>query len=854
MSQGHPVRVPTSRRLIWYWSRSGEPWPGRALVCCLVVVGVWGGGAWASEPGSERLNTLIAVEKTDVSHEAVVALGADPWGVVDGAWHLRVSPSMLAELDARGVTYRVIHEDIDAAYREYRARLPRREEGLPQRRDESFADYRDLEAAEDFMHRIAQAHSEIAALEIIGHSVENRPIYALRLSDDARTVDPEEPGILLIGCHHAREWISVEVPLYFAEYLTSNYRQDGDVTRLLNYTEIWIIPVLNPDGYAYSWTDDRWWRKNRRDNGDGTFGVDPNRNYGLNFGGVGTSSDTSNELYCGPSAFSEPETQVIRDLMTGSYGRDFVSAISYHNYSQVVIYPWGYTTEATDNWYEYEALGMEMTRLINNSHSNPDHDYRYGQASRILYATSGDFTDWAHAELDVLAFTIELRPLGYPYFELPPDEIIPTCEENLPAFLYLAEETGIPDLRDLDADEDGLLDADDYCPRSPSAVIDTMGCDSTERDVDGDGLANAEDACGDSLPGQIVGEDGCRVAALFAVSVSANVESVEIEVRPTDIDAAGAGLAGATAFTREYQEPTTITLTAPQVTRGSRFRYWVVDDKPQEEGARTVSVTAENDTVLQAVYVVPLRLDIAGVGRIPDTWADGRAYIGQYTAMVAYSDGSTAPADANAVLWTLEDETVGAVTRKGELLAYDVSADEGEVATTLQASVDLGTGPLSSKVFDVSIFDAETRSPRCRKVSVRGPKRVVSGTARSFAADVVFEGGLVGWTTCGETLWLIESTGDEGGGAPPSASLSEAGILTVDGLMEDADVMVVACHVNEDGTACTAEKVVTLAAADPEADSGVGASRTGTSLCGTMSATILLALCFGMRMLRFTRR
>ena len=545
---------------------------------------------------------------------------------------------------------------------------------------------------------------------------------------------------------------------------------------------------------------------------------------------------------------------MIRDLMTGSYGRDFVSAISYHNYSQMVMYPWGHTTEATDNWYEYQALGMEMTRLINNAHSNPDHDYRYGQGSRLLYATSGDFTDWAHAELDVLAFTIELRPNGYPYFELPPDEIIDTCQENLPAFMYLAEETGIPDLKSLDADLDGLLDEDDYCPHSPSTVIDVMGCDSGEQDVDEDGIANAEDACGDSLPGQIVGEDGCRVAALFGVSVSANVESAEIDVEPIDIDAAGAGLAGATAFTREYQAPTTIILKAPQVTAGSRFRYWVVDDEPQEEGERTLSITADSDTALEAVYVVPLRLEIAGVGRIPDTWEDGRAYIGQYTAMVVYSDGSTAPADVDDVRWTLGDEAGGVVTRTGEVLAYDVSADDGEVATTLQASADLGTGPLTSPVLEVSIFDAETRSPRCTKVSIQGPARVPSGTARSFEPGVVFEGGLIGWTTGQEIMWFIEEVGEDGDSAHPPASVSADGVLTVDLLAEDVNVVLVAAHRNDDGTVCVAKKVVTLAALEPEANSTAGVARTGTSVCGTLSATILLSMFLGLVMLRFARR
>ncbi|UCF32939.1 MAG: zinc carboxypeptidase, partial [Phycisphaerales bacterium] len=552
-----------------------------------------------AETSDHSLNTFVAIDVSAISAQELLDMGADIWGVRDDIWHLRVSRAMLDELSDRGVPFQIIHEDLQRAYEAYRQRWPLRRHGMPHTRSESFADYHDLESTEDILRRIAQTHSDIAVLEIIGYSIENRRIYALRISDDASIVDDEEPAVLIIGCHHAREWISVEVPLFLADYLTDNYRKDGTVTRLINYTEIWIIPVLNPDGFHYSWTTERWWRKNRRDNGDGTFGVDPNRNYpSIDFGGSGTSMDTSSEVYPGTEAFSEPETQAIRELIEGEDGRDFIAAISYHNYSQLVMYPFGYTSEPTEDADTFESLGMEMTRLINISHENPAHDYRYGQTSRVLYRASGDLTDWAYTDHGVLGFTIEVRPAGPPYFELPPNEIRPTCEENLPAFLHLAEETTIPGLKASDPDLDGFAGVDDYCPNSPSTDVDAMGCDDSEEDVDKDGIPNEEDACGDSLPGQLVDNDGCRVEALFALTITSNIESVEVEVEPQDIDAKGDGLAGPAGLTRDYPSETDIMITAAEESGGAVFRYWIADGEHLPAAERTISMTTSRDVKL----------------------------------------------------------------------------------------------------------------------------------------------------------------------------------------------------------------------------------------------------------------
>src|SRR5690606_24982078 len=122
------------------------------------------------------------------------------------------------------------------------------------------------------------------------------------------------PTSLLLGCHHAREHLSVEVPLKAAQYLARNYATNPRIKELLDTREVWIVPMINPDGAEYDIATGRYrmWRKNRRDNGDGTYGVDLNRNYATGWGGPGSSASPKSDVYHGPGAFSEPETRAVR--------------------------------------------------------------------------------------------------------------------------------------------------------------------------------------------------------------------------------------------------------------------------------------------------------------------------------------------------------------------------------------------------------------------------------------------------------------------------------------------------------------------------------------------------------------
>ncbi|WP_345377656.1 M14 family metallopeptidase [Pseudonocardia yuanmonensis] len=290
--------------------------------------------------------------------------------------------------------------------------------------------YHSAQTLEEDLRQLADDNPEIAELHEIGHSVEGRPILALRLGERRGS----SRKVAFLGCHHAREWISVEVPFLLAEDLVANASADP-VREWLQRGEIWVAPMVNPDGHEFTRTPgNRLWRKNRRRNRDGTVGVDLNRNYGYMWGtlDIDTSSHTpADETYVGPRAFSEPESRAVRDLVAR---QAFGGVLTYHSYSQLILYPWGYTDEPivdeTDH-REMRDLAGDMQRLIAGVHGET---YTAQQSSR-LYPTAGDTTDWTYGEYDVPSFTVELRPASALEggFILPAGQIQPCWEENRPA-------------------------------------------------------------------------------------------------------------------------------------------------------------------------------------------------------------------------------------------------------------------------------------------------------------------------------------------------------------------------------------------------------------------------------------
>ena len=300
----------------------------------------------------------------------------------------------------------------------------------------SYHNYAETVAALNTIH---SDHPEITKTpQVIGYSYENREIYAIKISDNP-DLDETEPEVLYTGLHHAREPITIEVLLYFINYLTDNYGTNNTVTNLVNERELWFVPIINPDGYVYNETySSRMWRKNRQDNGDGTYGVDLNRNYSYQWGydNNGSSSNTSDSDYRGTAAFSEPETQAIRDFCES---HEFVLALNYHAYGNMFLYPWGYEDSYTPDHNTMVAISVRMTNANN---------YDYGTGWELLYNTNGEADDWMYGEQGtkdkIYSFTPEVGS-GSDYFWPDEDRITPLCQENLGPNLFFASIADNPD-------------------------------------------------------------------------------------------------------------------------------------------------------------------------------------------------------------------------------------------------------------------------------------------------------------------------------------------------------------------------------------------------------------------------
>ncbi|MBI4064344.1 MAG: AAA family ATPase [Elusimicrobia bacterium] len=307
------------------------------------------------------------------------------------------------------------------------------------RPDEIYHNYAEMTAA---LKNLAAQNPDLVTLSSIGKSVEGRDIWALRFKKiGTDTIFPTGkivsvpifPGVLFVSNYHAREHLTAEMALGLAKYLVGN-KNNPDIKSLLDNREITIIPMLNPDGVEFDIARDNYelWRKNRANNTDGSRGVDLNRNHSEGWGKEGASPDPRHETYRGPAPFSEPETRVVRDYVEKN--PNIKTAISFHSFSELVLYPWGHTYDPVENAQDrqvFEKAAQTMAKM---------NGYKPQQGSD-LYLASGEFTDWAYGKKNIFAFTFELSPKSvwdggfYPG----PKMIEKVLKANIRPALYLAD-------------------------------------------------------------------------------------------------------------------------------------------------------------------------------------------------------------------------------------------------------------------------------------------------------------------------------------------------------------------------------------------------------------------------------
>jgi hypothetical protein len=272
------------------------------------------------------------------------------------------------------------------------------------------------------LQNLTAAHPMITKLMALGQTYENRTIWAVKLSDNVDQ-DEAEPNITFMGGIHARELIGVEVPLYILGSLVENYSSNASVRRLVDGSQMWFIPMLNPDGHVYvEQTGD--WRKNRHPY-TGGIGVDINRNFG-HLWGAEAPHDASAEDFCGPEPFSENETRAVRDIVSA---HPMTASVSYHSGYATILYPWGNSIDQT-------AVDQRLPSLAENmSLAMPAERRLVPRMARELYPATGDTDDWLYANKSVLPFTVELSTV----FRPPEGQIGQICADNFLAAVTLMD-------------------------------------------------------------------------------------------------------------------------------------------------------------------------------------------------------------------------------------------------------------------------------------------------------------------------------------------------------------------------------------------------------------------------------
>ena len=281
--------------------------------------------------------------------------------------------------------------------------------------------YHSFEEMEQAITEVAEAYPDIVKKLSLGKSPEGRDIWALKISQNAQGDTSHKSGVVITGCTHAREWMTVEAPLKVIHDLTGN-STEPEMQKRLQESEIWVVPVVNPDGYEYSRTQSSYWRKNRRplevdQNGRPTkaIGVDLNRNYwdgtdkhhfvyrppGDTPGNTrddfsATSDDPNKDTYRGPFGASEPEVKAVLDLQLSN--PNIKAVVDYHSYGDTILYPYGHTREPSPNQALYQDIGRKMQDASSGFSL---------QQSVGLYPASGTSDD-THDLNGILNFTIEM--------------------------------------------------------------------------------------------------------------------------------------------------------------------------------------------------------------------------------------------------------------------------------------------------------------------------------------------------------------------------------------------------------------------------------------------------------------
>ncbi|KAG0309255.1 Carboxypeptidase A4 [Dissophora globulifera] len=279
---------------------------------------------------------------------------------------------------------------------------------------------------------VEEAHSWWSWL--IGSSKTDKKPHALSKKPSKPKKHPK--AIVIHGGQHAREWIGPATVSYIAKELILGYHTNNKITRVVDQFEFVIVPVLNVDGYTYTWERNRMWRKNRQPTSiPFCTGIDTNRNWGYMWNKGGSSGNPCSDAYHGPEPFAAKEAKMVADFILKK--ENVVAYIDFHAYSQLWMTPFGWDcSKIPKDDEDIMEAGLGAAKALRDVHGTK---FAVGSVCNIIYQASGGSLDWTYAEGNVkYSYAVELRDTGKHGFMLPEEEILPSGQETFAGFLHLA--------------------------------------------------------------------------------------------------------------------------------------------------------------------------------------------------------------------------------------------------------------------------------------------------------------------------------------------------------------------------------------------------------------------------------
>ncbi|XP_003968067.2 carboxypeptidase B [Takifugu rubripes] len=344
---------------------------------------------------------------------------------VDIRVHAQYLDLVYTTLEQSGMEYEILLEDLQAA-------VDGQADNKPSPRAHSYTKYNTWAQIQSWIASISTSNKDLISKEVIGNTYEGRPMTLLKLG---RKSSFAKPAIFMDCGIHAREWISPAFCQWFVKEALSTFGSNAQMTSLLNQMDVYVLPVFNIDGYEYTHTNNRMWRKTRsRKSGTSCVGADPNRNFDAGWCTLGASSNPCSDTFCGYSPESEIEVKNVANFIRRN--KAVIKAyLTVHSYSQLLLFPYSYSYNLAAHHSELLKVAEGASAALRSLYGTR---YTSGPGATTIYPAAGGSDDWAYDLGVKYSYTFELRDTGRYGFLLPESQIKPTCEETMLAVKYIA--------------------------------------------------------------------------------------------------------------------------------------------------------------------------------------------------------------------------------------------------------------------------------------------------------------------------------------------------------------------------------------------------------------------------------